>query len=296
MSATVFRTPTGKVFQPAPDVLVLNASSLREFASCRLRFFLSSVLGLRGQAENQSGDFALDRSGELPDEGSAVDSGADSSAAAVGMWVHSELHARHENPGRHGDPGIVGEEVSTSDTRILQAVAHHHERCPGSDGATYLGGERNLRWLITRKSILLTGRVDALWLHDDGVVEVRDYKTGSPSSALEDDEGALVYALLAAANFPGRRVRITYEYLGVRSRREVTELNPDSRLLSLYVTPQLLRHAMQLVDDTASSIRKEQVFTATPTTTGCRSCPYRLNCQPAAEWSRSQRFVEKTRS
>jgi PD-(D/E)XK nuclease superfamily len=298
MTTTAFRTPTGKMFQPAPEVLVLNASSLREFASCRLRFFLSSVLSLRGEAgvSSPSEDLSLDRSGELPDgfgPGPGGGSGSDSSAAAVGMWVHAELHARHDMPGRHEDVGIVGEDVSTSDTRILQAVGHHQQRCPGSDGATYLGGERNLRWLITRKNILVTGRVDALWRHDDGVIEVRDYKTGTPSPSLDDDEGALVYALLAAANYPGRRVRITYEYLGTRSRPDVTAQHPDARLLSLDVTREVLQRAMKLVDDTATLIRREQTFSAAPTEIGCRNCPFRANCQPAAEWARSQRLLHK---
>jgi RecB family exonuclease len=268
MSIDQVRPALGTKFQPAPGVLVLTASRLREFDTCRRRYFLASVLRLRTEGNS---DATLDPSGELPM--GRVEFG-NVSAATVGSYVHEELHARHANPALHQQATPVRDDQPPLAV-VDRAVQRHLELCPGQDGATYLGGELDLRWFIPGKLVLVNGRVDALWQHDDGILEVRDYKTGSALHELDNDIGALMYALLAAANHPGRPIRVSYEYLG-----NEPEAVAD-RLVSLDVTKQHLLLARHRLDSAVEQIRKEQQFLPTPDVHTCKWCPYASNCDAA---------------
>jgi hypothetical protein len=193
-------------------------------------------------------------------------------AATIGMWVHEELHQRHQQPGSHHQTEPVIED-RPDDPSTTRAVMRHLDVCPGQDGARYLGGELDLRWFNRGKLVLLTGRVDALWEHDNGLIEVRDYKTGSAAAHHEraDDPAIEVYALLAAVQYPGRPIRVTYEFLGDRT-------DDNERLHSIDVTVDLLRAARHRIERTAEMIRKEQQFAATPDARQCPRCPYQERC------------------
>jgi hypothetical protein len=262
------RRALGATFQPAPGVLVLTASRLREFESCRRRYFLTNVLKLRTEGNP---DAALDLSGELPRGGSDF---GNVSAATVGSYVHEELRLRHEQPSVHQQSTSICSDQPPL-AAVHSAVQRHLTLCPGQDGAIYLGGEMDLRWFIARKLVLVNGRVDALWQPDDGTIAVRDYKTGSPLSDLSDDIGALIYALLAAANYPGKRLRVSYEYLGSEPA------SSGDRVVSLDVTKQHLNFARHRLDQAVEHIRKEQQFLPTPQPHSCRWCPYATNCDAA---------------
>ena len=239
----------GTPLQPAKGVLVLSASRIRDFTECPRRFFLAHVLRVP-LAESSPGD-----------------------AAELGLAAHAELFARHADMARHDSPGIVSEHVP-NDPWIIGRVAAHGEVCPLED-AEYLGGELDMRWLNRRKAVLVTGRVDALWRHRDGTVEVRDYKTGRGASRVEDladDLGALVYLLLGAAVPGTRRVRVTYELLGEET----------ARVVSLDASPTLIADAISLVETTADRIRRERNFAATPSASMCGRCSYRSLCPKAA--------------
>ncbi len=265
---TVDRVPLGAKFQPAPGVLVLTASRLREFELCRRRYFLARVLNLRDESNP---DASLDPAGELP-TGQPDRSGV--SASTIGSYVHEELHARHRTPGVHHQTAQVCTEQPPIPA-VSRAVQRHLDLCPGQDGAEYLGGELDMRWFIPGKATLVNGRVDALWRHSDGTIEVRDYKTGAPVNDLADDTGALIYAILVAARYPGTPIRITYEYLG----NEPEALN--DRLVSLEVTRQHLVAARQRIDTAITRIRTEQNFPPTPSEHVCKWCPFRTNCDAA---------------
>ncbi len=239
----------GEAFQSAPGVLVLSASRLRRFRECKQRYHLEFLLGLR------------------PDANADVDADR---ASGYGLQAHDELRLRHETPGRHDELSVI--EPGPYDDLVLSAVRKHHSICPGQDGHTYLGGEVDLKWLLSSKLVLLTGRVDALWQRDDGTIEVHDYKTGPVVENIDNDEGTLMYALLAAATYPQQRLRIVYEYLGGEHPVEV----------SVDITVDHLRRAQTLILATAEMIRREQSFTPSPHPTHCRSCPYRSACPVSA--------------
>jgi RecB family exonuclease len=265
MSDQGHRPALGTPFQPAPGVLVLTASRLREFETCKRRYFLANVLKLRSEGNP---DASLDPTGELPH--GQVEYG-NVSAATVGSYVHEELRARHDNPALHAQATPVRDDQPP--LRVVdRAVQRHLELCPGTDGAEYLAGEIDLRWFLPGKLVLLNGRIDALWQHDDGTIEVRDYKTGSPLSELQSDTGALMYALLTAANYPGRRIRISYEYLG--NEPEATA----DRVVSLEVERTHLVAARQRLDQAVELIRREQQFPPSPEPHICRWCPYATHC------------------
>jgi hypothetical protein len=267
------RLPLGKTFQPAPGMLVLTASKLREFDLCRRRYFLARVLNMRVDGNP---DASLDPTGELPN-GRSDHGGV--SAATIGTYVHEELHARHnpDAPGAHYQENPVRKDQPPIPA-VDRAVQRHLSLCPGNDGATYLGGEMDLRWYLPGKATLVNGRIDALWKHDDGTIEVRDYKTGSPLADLAEETGALIYALLTAAHYPRHRIRITYEYLG-----NEPELTQD-RVVTLDVERSHLRAGQDRLEHAISLIRKEQQFAPSPDANTCRFCPYRSNCDAAASY------------
>jgi hypothetical protein len=263
------RPVLGAKFQPAPGVLVLTASRLREFELCKRRYFLARVLNLR----SDSGfDAVLDTTGELPR--SSVDRGG-ASASSIGLYVHEELHVRHQTPALHHSP-----EMARSDQppipAVMRAVMTHLDLCPGQEGARYIDGEVDLRWFLAGKAALINGRIDALWQHEDGTVEVRDYKTGTPTNDLSDDTGALIYALLVAAHHPRVPVRITYEYLGNEPEQQ------SERLLTLEVTSDDLQRGRSRIESAINRIRTEQDFPPSPSDSVCRWCPFRARCDAAA--------------
>ncbi len=247
----------GAPFQPAPGLLVLSASKLRDFQSCRQRFHLAHVLGLRGDGD------------------------VDGLGTGPGLHVHAELHARHAQPQSHGpshgpthDGPDHSNEETPDDPAVNRAVRAHIELCPG-DTAHYLGGEIDLRWFAPGKALLVTGRVDAMWRYPDGTLEVRDYKTGAVPDVLDNDPGALLYALLAAtqpasaqpSGAPGP-VRVVYERLG----------GERPGIVSLDVTADVLTRARRAVFDLADDIRRERHFPASPHPARCRMCPFISTC------------------
>lgn len=241
-------TMLGAAFQSAPGVLIISASRLRRFRECKLRYHLEFLLGLRPDAD-------LETDGDR--------------ASGYGLQTHHELFLRHEDPARHDDASVL--DPGPFDDLVASAADRHRLLCPGQDGLTYLGGELELKWLYSLKLVLITGRVDALWQADDGSIEVHDYKTGPVNHDIEDDEGTLMYALLAAANFPGKPIRIVYEFLGGE--------HPES--VSVEVNADLLRRAVSILIETAQAIRREQDFRPTAHVSHCRSCPYRMTCPDA---------------
>ncbi len=244
----------GAPFQPAPGLLVVSASKLRDFQSCRQRFHLAHVLGLRGDGD------------------------ADDLGTGPGLHVHAELHARHAQPQSHDGPDHSNEETP-DDPAVNRAIRAHMKLCPG-DTAQYLGGEIDLRWFAPGKALLITGRVDAMWRYPDGTLEVRDYKTGAVPDVLDNDAGALLYALLAATQPSGTpsfgtpsfgtpgRVRVVYERLG----------GERPGIVSLDVTADVLTRARRAVFDLADDIRRERQFPASPHPARCRMCPFVSTC------------------
>ena len=244
----------GDPVQPASGMLVLNASKLKDFAACPRRYFLGSVLRLARADTDEGG------------------------RAQLGSAVHAELHARHDDMHAHDQSVPVDGSLGLSNT-AMSMIRRHLQLCPANptnqdptNRALYLGGERDLHWLVIRRAVLVTGRIDALWRYADGTFEVRDYKTGACPDSLEEDIGAQIYLLLAA-NLPDRptKIRVTYESLG----------RDEAQTVSIAATRANLAAAYQLVADRAEHIRKERSFPAHPSTTACGTCAYHHLCPEA---------------
>jgi CRISPR/Cas system-associated exonuclease Cas4 (RecB family) len=254
MSANTLGDPV----QPASGMLVLNASKLKDFATCPRRYFLGSVLKLARADSDEGG------------------------RAQLGSAVHAELFARHEDMHTHDSSEPVDGSLGLTPT-ALAMVRRHRSLCPANSmnhehGAepVYLGGERDLHWLIIRRAVLVTGRIDALWRHADGTIEVRDYKTGACPESLVEDIGAQIYLLLAA-NLPERptKIRVTYESLG----------RDEPQAISIEANRAILANATRLVTEHAEHIRKERTFPAYPSATACGTCPYQHLCPEAHQFS-----------
>ena len=77
---------------------------------------------------------------------------------------------------------------------------------------------------------MATGRLDAVWQHD-GLLEVRDYKTGSVvTERVADDPRARLQAWLAApiADRLGLQLRIRYEHLAAEIVDDPEPFEPDA--------------------------------------------------------------------
>ncbi len=247
----------GDPVQPASGMLVLNASKLKDFATCPRRYFLGSVLKLARADTDEGG------------------------RAQLGSAVHAELFARHEDMHTHDNSEPVDGSLGLTQT-AMSMVRRHLELCPSrfkqqesgefdetEEAALYLGGERDLHWLFIRRALLITGRIDALWRLPDGTIEVRDYKTGACPDSLVEDIGAQIYLLLAA-NLPERptKIRVTYESLG----------RDEAQTVSIDATRGNLAQALRLVTNHAEHIRKERTFPAYPSVVACGTCPYAHLC------------------
>ena len=77
---------------------------------------------------------------------------------------------------------------------------------------------------------MVTARIDAVWLHD-GVLDCRDYKTGSPRyERVADDPAARlqVWLLARLADEMGVSVRLRYEHLVEGLEEDPEPFDPDA--------------------------------------------------------------------
>ena len=97
----------GDPVQPASGMLVLNASKLKDFATCPRRYFLGSVLKLARADTDEGG------------------------RAQLGSAVHAELFARHEDMHTHDSSEPVDGSLGLTPT-ALSMVRRHRELCPAN--------------------------------------------------------------------------------------------------------------------------------------------------------------------
>lgn len=253
----------GAPFQPSPGVLVITASKARDLAACPRRYGLAHVLRLEADPD------AAEQTEEL----------------TLGLSLHRELRLRHSPMAGHDDEGFL-DPTSPQSAWLSQRVLAHRALCPSTvhrNEVDYVDGECDLQWFRARRNVIVRGRIDALWLHHDGTLEVRDYKSGHVAESIENDPAALFYGLLALTHPLARsrikvtRVRVSYEALR----------SAGSFVVSLDFDEATIRRAIAFVQEIDETIRGERRFSATPSPWACGTCPYQFTCPFSASHNRS---------
>lgn len=155
-----------------------------------------------------------------------------SPSADEGLLVHDILRMIHEQ-GSPSDAAVVEDVLAAhgaDDDHYRDLVARHARRVPtkverAAHEVTLARFHR-----LPPPMFMATARIDALWVHD-GLLDARDYKTGSVwCERVADDPRAHVQAwvLAAAAARRGLRLRLRYEHLAAEVAEEPEPWEPDS--------------------------------------------------------------------
>jgi hypothetical protein len=200
-----------------------------------------------------------------------------------GPRLHALLRLLHEE-GSCADPDHVRDVVDRhgGDERTCREIGRHAQRCP-SAAAESVGHERALARAHGRPTpvFIATARFDALWAHD-GVLDVRDYKTGRLwYSDLADDPRARVQAWVAAplARERGLRLRLRYEHLSEDIVEDPEAWEPDEEQLD--AIGRELRRAVE-------AMHAERQWRGAHDETSCVQCDYRSICPDSAAASVAQ--------
>ncbi len=192
-----------------------------------------------------------------------------------GLYVHQLLRFAHEHGSCH-DPAHV-EDVLTghgADDRVRAEVARHVARCPRD--AEAVGHERE--WARANPGppvFMATARLDAVWAHD-GVLEVRDYKTGRVAeAALADDPRAWLQAWVAApvAAARGLRLRLRYEHLATEIDEDPEPWEPGAEELAV---------VGDRLATTVNEMLAERDWNGVGEPGACGRCRYRSICPDSA--------------
>jgi len=195
--------------------------------------------------------------------------------SAHGLYLHRLLHQVHRHGSCH-DADHVRHVLAGhgADERTAAEVARHATRCP--IGAHPVGHE--VEWARAHRGppvFVATCRLDAVWVHD-GILDVRDYKTGQVlEHPVADDPRAWLQAWVAAreADARGLRLRIRYEHLAA----EVTD-DPDA----WEPTPEELASIEATLVATVHAMRAEREFRGVSDDVVCGACSFRGGCDDSA--------------
>jgi hypothetical protein len=233
-----------------PDMVALTPTGLEHWLACPRRFLDAEVL-------------------HLPPS----DPGP---AAGEGLLVHDLLRHLHEGGGCADEGRRAGVlEAHACNGRVAAFLEAHVRRCPV--GALALGHERELARFhrLPGPIFMATGRIDALWSHD-GILDARDYKTGSVmvASVSEDAKARLQAWLLAPlAERAGLSLRLRYECLSA----DVTD-DPDPFVPG----PEDLDAIEEELRAVVAAIRAEREFAGVSDPGTCRGCRWRSVCPDSA--------------
>lgn len=232
-----------------PGVLAITPSAVEAWHRCRRLWRDQYLLALAPSDESHSG--------------------------VHGQQVHDLLRLLHQQ-GPCDDPARIDDVVAAhgANARIHAELTDHARRCP--IGAQSYGHEVSRARLHSRSpSFIASARIDAAWIHD-GILDVRDYKTGGAATArVADDPRARVQAWVMApvARAHGLVLRVRYEQLAAEIDDDPEEWEPDDDDLDA-VGSELcaLVAEMRTAAETAGI--------ADPGT--CRFCRYRSVCPDSA--------------
>jgi hypothetical protein len=194
---------------------------------------------------------------------------------AHGLYVHQLLRFVHERGSCH-DEVHVAEVIAAhgADARAEEELRRHAARCP--EGANALGHE--VEWARANPTppvFMASARLDAVWEYD-GVLEIRDYKTGRGSEhAVSEDSRARLQAWVAepVAIARGLRLRVRYEHLATEIDEDPASWEPDKDDLD-EIDAELRA--------TVTAMRAEREWKGVGDAAVCVHCRYRSICPDSA--------------
>ena len=234
-----------------PQIVRLTPSSYADFLWCRRLYFTGNLLRVPPSDTGRSSD--------------------------QGLLVHGILEQLHRT-GRCNDNAHVSATLAAADADTPQMrafIGRHARRCPSEVDREAHEIDRVRLFRDRKPMFLASARVDAVWVHD-GLLDVRDYKTGSLFySRLADDPRARVQAWVMArdAQRRGLRLQLRYEYLQPEIDEDPEPWEPGDDDLDT-ITEELCSAvtAMWETDDWRG-VRDADV---------CRTCRYRSICRDSA--------------
>jgi len=199
----------------------------------------------------------------------------DAAPGVHGQQVHDLLRLLHQ-AGPCDDPARIDDIVAAhgASARVHAELTDHARRCPL--GAESLGHELTRARLHPKwPNFIASARIDAAWIHD-GILDVRDYKTGGASTErVADDARARLQAWVMApvAEARGLRLRVRYEQLAAEIVDDPEEWEPDD--------DDLARIGAELCG-VVGEMRAETAWAGIADPGTCRTCRYRSICPDSA--------------
>ena len=157
-----------------PDIVPISASAIERWTRCPREYRNRDLLGLPESNPGPPSD--------------------------VGNLVHALLRMVHERGSCH-DAGVRRRPArrarhSTGPGPIAGFIERHARRCPSPADASWHEVELARFHRAPAPMFMATGRLDAVWVHD-GMLDVRDYKTGGVRLERVGDDVARPIAGLA---------------------------------------------------------------------------------------------------
>jgi RecB family exonuclease len=241
------RQPRGDL---RPGVLGLSPSALETWTRCPREWRNRYVLGLPASDHVPTG--------------------------AHGLRLHAVLRLLHEtgdcrDEARRQDAVVAHD----GDERLRTELERHAWRCPSPSPA--YGHECDVARFHGRPApqFMATARLDAAWIHD-GMLDVRDYKTGRVwYERVADDPRARLQAWVAAPLAAERRLRlrIRYEHLSAEVLDDPDAWEPDPDELEAIEAD--LLHIV-------NAMRSDAMSQGVHDETVCTTCRYRSICPDTA--------------
>ncbi len=234
-----------------PDIVSLTPSSYESLLRCPRLFLLGNLLGVPASDPVPT-----------PDRGQLVHE--------LLRFVHERGSCRDE---AHVEEILAAHDVADDLHRTM--FRRHAQRCPSSvdTGAHEKDIARFHRF--PAPMFMANARIDALWVHD-GILDVRDYKTGKRwHDRVADDPAAQVQAFVLAPHAHRRRLRLQlrYEYLAPEIDDDPEPFEPDDDDLDAIATR--LHHAVE-------TMWQRDDWKGCGDAAVCRTCRYRSICTDSA--------------
>jgi hypothetical protein len=207
----------------------------------------------------------------------AIPPSDDTASTDRGLLVHEMLRLVHERGSCHDDAHVadVLGAHGADDALTLEMLRRHSRRCPGSFDRSAHEIDLARFHRLPPPMFMTTARIDAIWVHD-GMLDARDYKTGSRRhDRVADDPRARVQAFVLAPHARRRRLRlrVRYEHLAPEVDDDPEPFEPDDDEVA--AVEEELRCAVEAMwgADPWRGVGDTEV---------CRTCRYRSICVDSA--------------